>query len=129
MMKFPFKLQTAESLIILNCLTNDEVASLALDTGASHTTLDLSFLIISGVDRMDATGSVWMETAIGPVEAKTYKVKSLTALGITRPDFEVCAYDFLSHNIFTDIDGMLGLDFFRGLDLNISFKRFEIEIG
>ena len=32
-------------------------------------------------------------------------------------------------NILADFDGLLGLDFFKDTDLNISFKRFEIMVS
>jgi len=126
MKKYPFELESDESLILVKSNVNGERAALALDTGASHTTLDLSFLLITGVEMQDSLDTVLLETAIGPVEAYVFKVNLFTALGITVRDFHVCAYDFLANNIFSDFDGMLGLDFFRGHDLHISFKRFEI---
>lgn len=125
---FPFELPTEDSLIELACTINDQNITLALDTGATHTTIDLSFLLVAGIDLTDAIGTVEIETAKGPVEAYLFKIDNLTALGITLPNFTVCAYDFLSYTILSTIDGVIGLDFFKERDLTISFRRLEITV-
>ncbi|HRI60958.1 MAG TPA: retropepsin-like aspartic protease [Saprospiraceae bacterium] len=124
----PFKLPFEDSLIELKGKLNGQNLSLVLDTGASNTTIDLSWMYIAGFDVSDAIGKVDLETGKGPVEAYIFKVHSLNFLGIVQSDFQVCAYDFLSQNVLSAIDGVLGLDFFKGRDLNISFKRFEIMV-
>ena len=128
MTAFPFELPTEDSLIELECRLNGQKITLALDTGASHTTIDLSFLIVAGVDPADSMGTVDLETAKGPVEAQLFQVKSLSILGITIHNFTVCAYDFLSQSVLSAIDGVVGLDFFRDRDLSISFRQFEITV-
>jgi hypothetical protein len=40
----------------------------------------------------------------------------------------ICSYDFFQNNVFADIHGVLGIDFFKDTDLLISFRRFEIMI-
>jgi hypothetical protein len=128
MKPYPFKLPSEGSLIELKGKINRQNLTLVLDTGASHTTIDLSWLYVAGFDISDAIDKVGLETGKGPVEAYVFKVKSLDFLGIAQPDFQVCAYDFLSENVLSAIDGILGLDFFRGHDLHISFKRFEVTV-
>lgn len=71
----------------------------------------------------------YFETANGAVEALVFKVKSFEALGKRVDGFEISAYDFLSTGIVSEFDGMLGLDFFRGSDLLISFLRMEIQVS
>ena len=128
MTTFPFELPTEDCLIELDCVLNGQKITLALDTGASHTTIDLSFLIVAGIDPAETIGIVDLETAKGPVEANLFSVESLSVLGLTIQDFTVCAYDFLSHSVLSAIDGVVGLDFFKSRDLNISFRRFEITL-
>jgi hypothetical protein len=123
-----FVLEDEYSLIVVKARIDNEKLSLAIDTGASHSVIDLSMMIITGYEIQDALQIVELETAKGIVEAYIFKVNEISALGQTIKDIEVCSYDFFDHNIFTTIHGVIGLDFFNGKDLLISFKRFEIEV-
>ena len=118
-----FKRKTDESLIIVNCLLDRHDAALALDTGASHTTIDLAALIIAGYEVKKTVRSVPIETASGVIEAYIFKVKRLEAIGIVRENIEICAYDFFSYQLITDFDGVLGLDFFENYKLCVDFKK------
>ena len=109
-------------------IANDNL-SLALDTGASHTVIDLSTLLLAGYNLQDSVGTVSLETANGAVNAFVFKLNSITVLGKTIVDMEVCSYDFFLSNVLLDIHGVLGLDFFQDSDLLISFKRFEITLN
>ena len=73
-------------------------------------------------------GFVEFETAKGVIEAYIFEVKELTALGVTKHNVQICSYDFLGNNVLSEIDGVLGLDFFHKTDLLISFKRFLIDL-
>lgn len=129
MTSFPFLLTDDYALIEVKSLLGDDELSLALDTGASHTVVDLTALLIAGYNLKDAIGTIEFETAKGIVEAYIFKVEKLTALGLTRHNVEICAYDYLANHVLTNIDGVLGLDFFKDTDLLISFKRFEIVVS
>jgi hypothetical protein len=85
-------------------------------------------LLIAGYELQHAQRIVQLETARGPVEAYVLVVKRLVALGVEKIEFEICAYDFLSNRIFTEIDGVLGLDFLRGHRLTLDFRNFELQI-
>jgi hypothetical protein len=37
--------------------------------------------------------------------------------------------DFLTSDATDNFEGVLGLDFFKDMDLSISFKRFEISLS
>lgn len=128
MSKFRFRLPREESLVLVDCRVGAGNYTMALDTGASHTIIDLTALLIVGIDPVDSIRKEDFETAGGIVTASVFLLPSFTALGLTRHDFEVCAYDFIGTGIVSEFDGMLGLDFFRGTDLFISFKRFEISL-
>ena len=81
-----------------------------------------------GIKATDSIRDVDFETAGGIVTAAVYLVPVFSALGITKRNFEICAYDFLGNGIVSEFDGMLGLDFLKGKDLLVSFKRFEIRL-
>ena len=52
----------------------------------------------------------------------------LAHIGMSKYSFNICSYDFLANNILTDIDGVLGLDFFMGKKVCIDLDKFEITI-
>lgn len=126
---YKFELPGEDSLIILKGKIANDNLSLALDTGASHTVIDLSTLLLAGYNLQDSVGTVSLETANGAVNAFVFKLNSITVLGKTIVDMEVCSYDFFLSNVLLDIHGVLGLDFFQDSDLLISFKRFEITLN
>lgn len=129
MRTFPFRLETAESLIHIFAKISNEEHRLALDTGASNTVIDLAALIVAGYSIENATDTVQLETGNGVVDAYVFKLKTFNALGLIKKNFEVCSYDFWGNNVYSDIHGVLGLDFFKDTDLLISFKRFEIMVN
>lgn len=128
MKRFPFRLDHEDSLILLDCKVGLGNFALALDTGASHTVIDITPLLMIGIDVSRPVRKVEFETANGVVNAKVFVVPKFSALGHSVYDFEICAYDFLANGIVSEFDGMLGLDFLIGKDLFISFKRFEISL-
>jgi hypothetical protein len=125
----PFRLHDADSLIILKgqIITND--ISFALDTGASHTVIDLSPLLIAGYEIKDSIGTVPIETAAGVLDAYIFKIASLTVLGITRYDIEICSYDYFNNHIFPDFDGVIGLDFLQNQKICIDFRKSIITVS
>ena len=124
--QYSFKRYDADSLIILKGRLATEDISFALDTGASHTVIDLTQLLISGFEIKDAVGTVEIETAKGILEAYLFEIPNLTVLGITRKNIEICSYDFFSNHIFSDFDGVLGLDFFEDNKICIDFRKSVI---
>ena len=124
-----FELKTPDSLIDVECRLKDENFRFALDTGASHTVIDLAALMIAGYDLQNAVRTVQLETGNGSVEGYIFKVVAFTALGITRHNMEICSYDFFGSNVFAEIHGVLGLDFFARKKLCIDLARFELTIS
>lgn len=118
-----FTRHTDESLLVINCEIDKHDLALALDTGASHTTIDLAALIIAGYDLTKSERVIQIETASGVIDAYVFKVKTLKAINTEKNDIEVCAYDFFSYHLITDFDGVLGLDFFGEQKLCIDFKN------
>lgn len=124
-----FELKTPDSLIDVECRLKDENFRFALDTGASHTIIDLAALMIAGYDLQNAVRTVQLETGNGSVEGYIFKVTAFTALGITRHNMEICSYDFFGNNVFAEIHGVLGLDFFARKKFCIDLERFELTIS
>jgi hypothetical protein len=125
---YPFEINDETNLVIALAQIDGYEVRLALDTGASNTVIDLTALMIAGYRKVNVVRETELETAKGIVEADIYEVKALEALGLLKSIFPVCSYDFLSNNILTDIDGVLGIDFFMGRKVCIDFAKFEITI-
>lgn len=128
MSKFQFSLENEDSLIRIDAQIGKSDFSLALDTGATHTVIDLSIMLMNGYDFNKIVRTVEFETAKGSIEAYIFRVRKLKALGRTLYDIEVSSYDFIANNVIFDIDGVLGLDFFKGTNLNINFRTLEITL-
>jgi hypothetical protein len=125
---FNFSLADQDSLIVVDCKVRHHNFSLAVDTGASHSVIDLTALLLIGFTIKDVQRTVQLETGKGVVDAYVFKVAKFSALGKTVENIEICAYDFIGNAIFSDFDGVLGLDFFRGSILNIDFKDYKITL-
>ena len=102
---------------------------LALDTAATHTTIDSNVLYFSGYELKNSKGEQEIETSNGIIIVETYDIAYLECLGITKVDFEVQVYDFLSHGITSDYDGVIGLNFLRDHKFCIDIPRGEVSIG
>ncbi|MEO0040740.1 MAG: gag-polyprotein putative aspartyl protease [Bacteroidota bacterium] len=128
MKKYPFTISDDTNLIIVIAKINGYDVRLALDTGASDTVIDLTALLIAGYRKSNVLYEIELETAKGIIRADVFQAKELKALGLVKNNFNICSYDFLANNILTDIDGVLGLDFFMDKKICIDLKKFEITI-
>ena len=128
-MKFNFTREQNSSLFLLN-IEIDKVYELKmiLDTGASHTTIDSNALYLLGYNLTDSIGSVEIETANGIVETDVFEIDSFSALGLTKEKFQIQVYDFLAHSIFSDYNGLLGIDFLEGTNFCINTRENTITI-
>ena len=57
-----------------------------------------------------------------------FKIKTFLAIDTILTDIEVCSYDFFSNHVFADFDGVLGLDFFKGVKFCIDMNKSIITI-
>ena len=128
MKKVSFERENEDNLIVIDCKIQKHKLFLALDTGASHTTIDLAALIIAGYSISDALRKVKIGTASGVINAYIFKIKTFFAIDTTLTDIEVCSYDFFTNHLFTDFDGVLGLDFFKGVKFCIDMNQSIITI-
>ena len=127
--EFQFELTGEEGLVKIDFWFEQNKLTLALDTGASHTVIDLAPLLIAGFEIKDAIGVVELETAKGIVEAYVFRVDVLEAIGIVRWNMEICSYDFFNNHIFADFDGVLGLDFLRENKVCVDFRKSIITVS
>jgi hypothetical protein len=123
---YPFEYSDHLSLIVVAALIEHHEVRLAVDTGASHTVIDFTDMLIAGFSSADAISSETFETASGKVSAETYVVSRFSVFGETRKSFPVSSYDFLANGLLSDINGILGLDFFQNRHFCIDMKRKEI---
>lgn len=128
MKKAIFERQNDEQLIVIECKMHTHKVLLALDTGATHTTIDLAALIIAGYSISDAVREVQIETASGVINGYVFVLKRFKAIDTELSNVEVCAYDFFANHLLTDFDGVLGLDFFKGTKFCIDMNNEEITI-
>jgi hypothetical protein len=84
MRTYPFTLEDEDSLILVDCHSAGE---------------DLAALIVAGYSVEDAIGKAELETANGCVEALVFVLREFQALGITRRNMEICAYDFFGADV------------------------------
>jgi predicted aspartyl protease len=100
-----------------------------LDTGATNTTIDSNALNLLGHDLKDSIGSVEIETANGIIETEVFEIDSFASLGVTKEKFQIQVYDFLAHGIFSDYNGLLGLDFLEGTKFCIDIRENLISLS
>lgn len=103
------------------------ILRLALDTGATGTLVNLAPLISLGYDPSLAPERVQVTTGSGVEFAPRLPIVKIAALGCTRENFPVLAHTLPPS---AGVDGLLGLDFFRGGRLEVDFRagivQFEI---
>ena len=102
------------------------VLRLALDTGATITTVNAELLITAGYDPSLAPERVEMTTGSAVEYAPRLSVNQIIALGQKRVDVPVVAHTLPPS---ARVDGLLGLDFFRGQELNLNFRQGAIMLS
>jgi predicted aspartyl protease len=114
-MIYPFEREPENGLIIVSVEIDGKYdLKMVLDTGATNTTIDSNALYLLGYDLRDNIGTVEIETANGIIETEVFEIQSFSSLGFSKQDFQIQVYDFLAHRIFSDYNGLLGLDFLMG---------------
>ena len=102
------------------------ILRLALDTGATSTLVNVAMLVAIGYDPALAADRVQVTTGSGVEFAPRIELKRLAALGQERFGFPV-----LGHTLppSAGVDGLLGLDFCRGLRLTIDFRAGQLHLA
>ncbi len=129
-MTFPFERDPGSGLIIISIeIDNKYELKMVLDTGASNTTINSNALYLSGYDLKDNIGKVEIETANGIIETEVFEIDSFASLGLSKEKFQIQVYDFLAHGVFSDFNGLLGLDFLEGTKFCIDTKLNRITLS
>ena len=102
------------------------VLRLALDTGATATLVNIAMLVGVGYDPALAPTRVQVTTGSGVEYVPRVTLSRIRALGQERVDFGV-----LGHTLppSAGVDGLLGLDFFRGRSVTIDFRAGRLILG
>ena len=129
-MTYKFRRESESGLILVNIEIDDRYElKMILDTGATNTTIDSNALYLLGYDLKDNIGSVEIETANGIIETEVFEVNAFSSLGLTKEKFQVQVYDFLAHGIYSDYNGLLGIDFLEGVKFCIDTRENTISIS
>jgi predicted aspartyl protease len=118
-----------ESLMLIDFHINKASVLLAFDTGATHTVIDLTALLLMLIDIPTNAETVLLETAKGVIEAKMIKVDECQFCGIKQKNFNILTYDYIANGVLADIDGVLGLDFLQGYKFCVDTLKFELSIS
>jgi len=129
-MTYKFRRESDSGLILVNVeIDNRYELKMILDTGATNTTIDSNALYLLGYDLKDNIGLVEIETANGIIETEIFEIDVFSSLGLTKEKFQVQVYDFLAHGIYSDYNGLLGLDFLEGVTFCIDTLENIISIS
>ena len=129
-MNYKFKREPESGLILVNIeIDNKYELKMIVDTGATNTTIDSNALYLLGYNLKDNIGTVEIETANGIIETEVFEIGTFTTLGLTKEKFQIQVYDFLSHGIFSDYNGLLGLDFLETTTFCIDTRENTITIS
>jgi len=82
-----------------------------------------------GYDLSKSIGIVEIETANGIVTTELFEIDTFSMFGITKNKFQIQVYDFLAHGVFSDYDGLLGMDFWQGYKFCINTEQKTISIN
>lgn len=128
-MIYKFKREPESGLILVNIEIDKKYElKMILDTWATNTTIDSNALYLLGHDLKDSIGTVEIETANGIIETEVFEIESFLSLGIEKKKFEIQVYDFIAHGIFSDYNGLLGLDFLERTKFCINTNENTISV-
>ena len=129
-MTYKFKREPESGLILVNVEVDSKYElKMILVTGATNTTIDSNALYLLGHDLKDSIGTVEIETANGIIETEVFELNSFSSLGINKEKFQIQVYDFIAHGIFSDYNGLLGLDFLEKTKFCIDTLENTISIS
>lgn len=99
------------------------VLQLALDTGATRTVVNVGMLVAIGYDPALAPDRVQVTTGSGVEFAPRITLQQIAALEQQRTDFSVLAHTLPPS---AGVDGLLGLDYVRGLRLTVDLRSGQV---
>ena len=127
-MSYPFDPQ--QGLIIVPAElwgpNGSAVLRLALDTGATGTVVNTGMLVALGYDPALIPDRIQVTTGSGVEFAPRVLLDRIMVLGRVSAGFPVLGHTLPSS---AGIDGLLGLDFFRGFSLTIDFRTGQVVLA
>ena len=102
------------------------VLRLALDTGATSTLANVGMLVAIGYNPALTAERVQVTTGSGVEFAPRVLLLRVSALGQERLGFPVLAHTLPPS---VSVDGLLGLDLFRGMNLAIDFRAGRLRLS
>ena len=103
----------------------DTIAHLALDTGATGSLVNWDVAVLLGYDPAATRERVRMTTGSSVEFAPQIVVQRVEALGRERTDVSIVCHTLPPS---ATVDGVLGLDFFRGVRLILDFRKGLVTI-
>src|SRR5205823_330543 len=91
-----------------------------LDTGATNTLISPAVLVYAGYNPTTAQDRTFITAATGTIYLPRIKIERFEALRTSRSGLRVLAHTLPPS---AGVDGLLGLDFFRGRQLTIDFHK------
>jgi predicted aspartyl protease len=98
----------------------DTIARLAMDTGATGSLVNWDIAVLLGYDPAATRERIRVTTGSSVEFAPQIVVQRVEALGRERTDFPIVCHTLPPS---AAVDGVLGLDFFRGTRLILDFRR------
>ena len=124
-----FKFNPLSGLIIIPVRfwgpKGDAIIQMALDTGASQTLINWDIAILLGYDPAAVRKRVKIATASGLEFAPKMTVTKIQALGVVKNNFSLLCHTLPQS---TNVEGLLGLDFFRNTVLKLDFIKGHIHL-
>ncbi len=105
--------------------SGDTVIRLALDTGATGCMVNWDLIVLLGYDPAAIPNRIQMTTGSGVEFVPVVSIQKIQAMNLIQSDFSI-----LCHTLppSATVDGVLGLDFFRGKKLSIDLRQGKVEI-
>lgn len=105
--------------------TGDTYARLAVDTGATTTTLNVAKLMLVGYDPAAVQERIEIVTGSGVEYVAKLPASRFQCLGQDRQDFPVVGHTLPPSAL---VDGLLGLDFMSGRTLTVDFRLGKVTL-
>jgi predicted aspartyl protease len=124
-----FSFNPRQGLVVVNAelfgSSGSCILRLALDTGATYTVINVGMLVSIGYDPALVSSRIQVTTGSSIEFAPSIKLDKIQSLGKERKNFSV-----LGHTLppSAGVDGLLGIDFLRGLTLTIDFSTGKITL-
>jgi len=103
-----------------------EIIEMALDTGATYTLISTNTLIDVGYNPIHTKKKIDISTANGIVLAPLIVIKSLRCWGREVKNIDVVCHDLPRES---PVQGLLGLNFLKHIDLHLLFKKKLLEVS